>query len=197
MVFLEQFNKDWQISPLKIEKDSLNFENSRNLLSKYKILADNEDTHADLSELTGFLNSGYVSSLGDGKLKIKNHKTFSNWREKITFSENYYIDYISKLTRSSIQNDNLLSVNLEETFFSDPLLENKHFVANSYANGWIIEPDVICQSTDNCSVNTDGSYDLKFLIEYKSQRYFYYGVVGSLITLLFTTALYFIRKKKV
>lgn len=54
-----------------------------------------------------------------------------------------------------------------------PLSDEKHFLVNGYANAWLINTEDICRQTVFCQQNQDGSYQMKFIIEYWPQRLFY------------------------
>lgn len=49
--------------------------------------------------------------------------------------------------------------------------KDSHFMANGYANSWIIDPKLFCQN-NYCHKNDDGSYNIKFAIEYWPQKVF-------------------------
>jgi hypothetical protein len=62
--------------------------------------------------------------------------------------------------------------------------EKYHFNWDSFANGWYVDPSQLCSSdSDGCTKNADGSYDLRMLIEFQSQRWFYVGAVVSVLAL--------------
>jgi hypothetical protein len=75
-------------------------------------------------------------------------------------------------------------------------------MANGYANSWVIDTNLICQSNSklknqisnikmgdrglsgDCVQNPDGSYDFEMVVEFWPQRLFYVGLAISLSTLL-------------
>jgi len=64
--------------------------------------------------------------------------------------------------QNSIQNDGLPTEKFYETYWQNPILENDHYLVNTYANAWRIDPAEINQK------NTDGSINL--IIEFRGQR---------------------------
>lgn len=93
--------------------------------------------------------------------------------------------FISKRNKGIIQNDNLKNGSIIETWFKRPVIDaNSHLVANGYANSWVVDPGKICDSTNGCYKNKDGSYDMNLIVEFWPQRLFYVGfLVGSLVLL--------------
>lgn len=59
-----------------------------------------------------------------------------------------------------------------------------HFVANSYANGWTINTDLLCANENTCIKNIDDSYNINLTIEYFPQRLVYVGFIISITTTL-------------
>ena len=63
------------------------------------------------------------------------------------------------------------------------LPKENHFIANGYANGWLINAEELCQSGEWCVKHPDGTYDMELIIEFWPQRLFYVGAGISLTTL--------------
>ena len=84
-----------------------------------------------------------------------------------------------------VQNENLNSGNFWDSWFKLPVLqETNHLQANGYANSWIIKPDNICSKYSNyCVKNSDGTIDMHLIIEYQLQRYFYFGIMITLLSI--------------
>ncbi|MCL5113763.1 MAG: hypothetical protein M1372_01165 [Patescibacteria group bacterium] len=60
-----------------------------------------------------------------------------------------------------------------ETFGLKPIAEDRHFVANGYANGWHIEPS-----------DAGGKSEYTFIVEMTVQRSFYVGLLISLVSFI-------------
>jgi hypothetical protein len=217
LVFSESFNDGWkaylnQNVNLKMQNDNSKFqpeadppraETFDDQTSKYKILDGNTDDQASKDELQNYLSNGYITTLGDGKLKTIEHKKWVDGKEQFDYVEKYKIDFVSKNFQDTIQNDNLPNGNLFETWFRRPIENNaNHLMANGYANSWVIDTNLICQSNSklknqisnikmgdrglsgDCVQNPDGSYDFEMVVEFWPQRLFYVGLAISLSTLL-------------
>ncbi|MEK7066430.1 MAG: hypothetical protein AAB965_02550, partial [Patescibacteria group bacterium] len=97
----------------------------------------------------------------------------------LIFSENYHSSW--KLYVMPLKKDQAIST-IFDTWFRLPQPENQHLVANHFANGWLVDPRKICQSSQLCVQNPDGSYNLKIIIEFDPQRWFYVGMFLSIFT---------------
>jgi hypothetical protein len=61
----------------------------------------------------------------------------------------------------------------------------EHYALDDYANGWYVDPQVLCKSESAaCHRNADGSYDLDLTVGFAPQHWFYIGCWVSSITLL-------------
>lgn len=159
LVLSEAYNKGWKIYLTKYQSSA-----DYQKLNDYKIFEGSEKGQANQEELKDFVKSGIISALGNGQS----------------------INFISKNFGNTIQNDNL-SANY--SFLSRPsfsknktAIDANHFIANGYANSWIIEPQKFCRQTDFCRQNADGSYDLAMTIEFYPQKYFTGGIILSMLT---------------
>lgn len=65
-----------------------------------------------------------------------------------------------------------------------PIFDDKHTVANEYANKWTIDPKYIKAnySTMYYKENSDGSIDVEIVMYFKPQSYFYIGIIISTLT---------------
>ncbi len=78
-----------------------------------------------------------------------------------------------------------------ETWFSAKISSDKnHYLANGFANSWIIDAATVCAGQKKCTRNPDGSYDLVLVLEYWPQQLIYIGKFLSLLT--FVLCLFYI-----
>lgn len=153
LVFSESFHTDWRLylKPYtQVDKNQL-----LSQTKKYQVQINNEDDQATPTELINFVNLGLVSNLGNSPSP----------------------DFISKNFADTIQNDNLSSGTVTETWRSAQIAANDHFTVNGYANAWEIKTASICSDKNVCRVNPDGTYDLQILVEFWPQRLVYYGLI--------------------
>ncbi len=71
----------------------------------------------------------------------------------------------------------------------DRVPDTEHFALNGFLNGWYVDTDALCTlSTSSgqtaCTKNPDGSYDIEFVIEFFPQRWFYLGLLISILTFI-------------
>ena len=73
----------------------------------------------------------------------------------------------------------------------------EHFALNDYANGWYVDPQVLCTTESQaCHRNADGSYDIDLKIGFAPQHWFYVGCWVSGTTLLACLAyMYNVRER--
>lgn len=113
-----------------------------------------------------------------------------------TMAENGKSNFISKSFNKTIQNDNLAKGEFYENWFQPSV--GDHIKVNGYANSWIINPEKLCNDSNKCTKNADGSYDTELTVEFLPQRLFYIGAAISgltLFTCLFLLANYIRRKR--
>jgi hypothetical protein len=93
--------------------------------------------------------------------------------------------YISSLTNNNTrQNNNLPAGNLLETWRLTPLSEQNHLLVNEYANSWWLNTDELTRNFPQAVKTTsDGQIHMEFVLEFTPQRFFYYGLIISLLTL--------------
>ncbi len=195
LVFSESFNKGWRVYLARVQGSRFKVQSKE--LGNYKILEGNEEDQATKEELAGFIEKGWVSTLGDGIPKkklgifsgargkeIKHYKYLDNGKKVLDHIEKYRIDFISKNFKGTIQNNNLPSGRIWDTWFKKPIIdEENHFTANGYANSWWIDIKNIKSQKSNFKSNSDGSIDFELIIEFWPQRLFYLGLLISGITL--------------
>jgi hypothetical protein len=97
--------------------------------------------------------------------------------------------FVSENNQGTIQNENLNGGKFYDLLFKTPILDDKHFKVNNFANGWWVDLDEACRvkggEGDLCTRNADGSYDFSVTIEFEPQKYFYIGLGISGLTLVF------------
>ncbi len=61
-----------------------------------------------------------------------------------------------------------------------------HYKLNDFLNAWYVDPVSLCRNSSGgeCKKNADGSYDLEMKIEFWPQRWFYFGLTISSVTLI-------------
>ncbi|MFC1644679.1 hypothetical protein ACFL08_01475 [Patescibacteria group bacterium] len=220
LIFSESFHEKWNAYIVRDEVDSEQESGSEDKgilkqvqddkveiqsdkLGEYKVLDGNEDDQASIGELEGFIEKGWVTDLGDGKEKESKHYKWNGEKEVIDYVERYGIDFVSKNFNGTIQNDNLPTGSIRETWMNNSgvlqLSDKKHLLANGYANSWVIDVDDLCGEAGMCQENEDGSYDMEFVVEFWPQRVFYIGLFISGLTLLGCLGYlgYDYRKKKI
>ena len=197
LVFSESFHEGWKSYLVASSLDSRRslprtpIRGENDGLANYKILDGNADDQATKEELKGFIDKGWITTLGDGKERELIHQKWDSsaniWQgnQVFDYSEKYRIDFISKNFQGTIQNDNLPSGQFYETWFKKPIEDNKnHLMVNGYANSWLMNTDKLCSVPSNCIKNADGSYDFEIIVEFWPQRLYYLGLYISGTTLI-------------
>ena|GEM_PF-970236 len=197
LVFSESFHEGWKAylaNPENFQSnsnDQISNDQFEDKVKDYKILDGNEEDQASKEELAEFVEKGLVTDLGNGSEKKIKHKKWEDGKEKIDYVEKYSIDFVSKNFQGTIQNDNLPSGNIFETWFRDPIQEENHLTANGYANSWIVDTNEVCKAKsdevnkeNSCIKNPDGTYDFELIVEFWPQRLFYVGLFISLSTVV-------------
>jgi hypothetical protein len=80
----------------------------------------------------------------------------------------------------------------------DRVGDEYHYKLNDFLNAWYVDPAELCQNNSACVKNSDGSYDMEMVIEFWPQRWFYFGLLISGITLFGCVGylvIYFLRRK--
>jgi len=204
LIFSESYDEGWKIYLTKYNTYSA--ELSPKILDfNYKILDGNKEDQASKEELLELIKKGWVTTLGDLKEKELKHTEYEDGREKLDYIEKYKIDFISKDFQGTIQNDNLSDGYFFETWLPKinksiiPISDQNHSMVNGYANSWIIETDKILAQPGFYKKNSNGSYDIEFIVEYRPQRFLYigFGLSGAIIIGCLGYLVYvFIKTKK-
>lgn len=50
--------------------------------------------------------------------------------------------------------------------------DGDHYLLDGFANGWYVDAPAICQLQGTCTRNADGSYNVRFVVEFVPERYF-------------------------
>lgn len=72
---------------------------------------------------------------------------------------------------------------------------SNHLSMNNFQNAWFINVNKLCIENDVCKKTSNGSYDIDFIIDFKPQKNFTYGLWIS-ITTLSIVIVYFIMSRK-
>ena len=153
-----------------------------NKLSNYKVFSGNEHGQATRDELGGYIEGGWIGNLGNSKQKNIKHRKFEDGRWQKAELEPFEIGFVSKRAHGVIQNNNLSSGTIFESWFKKPFPDENHFVANGFSNAWYVDVDSICNNGHKCNKNEDGSFDLELIIEFWPQKIFYIGAFISIAT---------------
>lgn len=117
------------------------------------------------------------------------------WKAYLVKSERR-ITSQNKILNSVIYNNNLPNGSVLDTFTGKDIGNNNHLKANGYANSWLIEPIKICNNTNFCHKNSDGTYDMELILEFhRPQLLFYIGLIIS-GTIFFISLIYLIKMRK-
>lgn len=93
--------------------------------------------------------------------------------------------FISPNLDGVIQNENLPPPSWRAIWGAPAVDERYHLRTNEYANSWWLDLAYVKKHFgDSVAVNADGSYDIELVLEYTPQRYFYFGILVSILTLL-------------
>ena len=195
LVFNESYQAGWKLYQTSMENHLAGLSISVN---DYKILEGNSEDQATDSELIEYINKGLISTLGNGMQKKMDYRKWDGKKDVFDHRETYSIDFISKNYQGTIQNNNLNSGKVYDTWFKTPIPEENHMVVNGYANGWVVDPKKICSDNTKCLRNPDGTYDLEFIMEFWPQRMFYLGLIvsGTTILLSFGAGIFLWRRNR-
>lgn len=86
----------------------------------------------------------------------------------LVFSESYNSQWKAYVNREGDD------TNWIEGLFQEPLLEDRHFLVNGYANAWFIDPEVLGMSGEDFSIT----------LYYRPQSWYYFGIIVSGLILL-------------
>lgn len=185
VVFSEGFHDKWRLYPTDIVNT---MPPADQFLARYRPWELNQGFAASKEDLKVLVESGDISTLGKGGLlKVDPQKYLSGVYQGMDPEiQTYQVAHVTKKIGNSIQNDNLPDGSFWETWFL-PALDNakSHFLVNGYANGWIVDPEVVRQvSPQSVTLGPDGKYRIELVIQYFNQIYYYIGAGISLLTLL-------------
>ncbi len=140
------------------------------------------DAHDQASpiDIKDYISRGLISTLGDERPKLRQF-----WGNP---PETYYSAFISKIHNRRIQNNNLPNGAFHETWMRQPLQEERHWLANGFANCWWIDVESI-KKNGRCTRNPDGSINFEVVLEFQAQKIFYLGYIISGLTLLGCTSM--------
>lgn len=117
------------------------------------------------------------------------HKGWKAYLRDIDSDRNLYNQVVASYFSGSIKeaalNHRLFYKEMTETVGKTALPEERHFLANWYANGWLVRPE---------DTNNKGNYEV--IIEYWPQRLFYLGTVISVSTLAGCLVIIFFKLKR-
>ncbi len=170
LTFTENFHQLWKIylTDIYSRQDELVMKNQLN--SFYNQQSTSEYYQAHKENILNYINNGSLTTLGDMKVKKKNYFEYRDEKIVPFKSVYYYIDFISKNNKGTIQNNNLPQGHFYETLFFQEL-KLPHKMVNGYANGWTLDPKEICNNNPaSCQINRDGSYDFEFIVEFLPQK---------------------------
>jgi len=108
----------------------------------------------------------------------------------LVFSESFHTEW-----KMYVRNNNLEDGSFYETWFRPQLVDRIHFVANGYANSWILNTKDLCRQPHLCTLNNDGTYNLSLVLEFKPQQYFYLGLLISGISIIVTSLVCLIKSR--
>lgn len=108
-------------------------------------------------------------------------------------------DFISKEYSKSIQNDNLKESSLLKVIHGSKI-KAEHFYANGYSNLFVVNPKDICKTNpSSCKINPDGTFDVRLVIFFTPQNYFYLTLAipaGCLMGCLVYLVCDFVKRRK-
>jgi hypothetical protein len=181
LVLSETYHDGWDVYSVSPSNQNHSGQYYQEMVSKYQ-KTESIDEQPGKEELNTMIGNGWVTELGDGGTKFREHTKWADDKRYSLQTEPYNVDFISKNIQGTIQNDNLPNGPIHETLFDRPIDQNKHLKVNSYANAWIIEPESICKES-KCILNQDQTYDFELVIEFWPQRLFYIGLAITITTL--------------
>ena len=164
--FAQSYHADWAVYPDTVSQDVAS--------PNYQKLAGNETDQATQSEITNYIDRGFLSKSGGSA-------------------------FVSKLIRGSIQNDNLETSSYNENWGKSPIISDAQLtrIANSL-NGWEISNQLCDSNTSFCKTNSDGSHDIYLSVELRSQKYLIMGLwisIGSFFIIIGLLAGALLRKR--
>jgi hypothetical protein len=201
LILGQSYHKNWRAFIGSIWKNTPQIEKEENLnnlnKSKYFIFEGNKDDQAEKNELQAYVEKGWISALGD----LNSHqKTYLyNNGNKIIYekSNTYYIDYVSKKIKNSIQNNNLYDGTSFETLFlknsTSAIPDEYHWQANGFANSWWIQLERV-KNTEMFIQNSDGSIDFEVILKFYPEHILNIGIFISSASFFISLGIFAKRK---
>jgi len=98
-------------------------------------------------------------------------------------------DFVLVMNNAFDRNWKVSGKNQKEFFSSWSLFGATHFSGEHFAyvnflNGWRFNIEDICKNADFCEKNSDGTYNIELVVEYWPQRWYYFGLLISGLSLL-------------
>lgn len=132
---------------------------------------DKSDGAARRSEVDAYLASGWLTLPASTAAK------------GLGAAENRSLGFVSAKNGGSIQNDNLPASAFLDVLKMPSVAEGSHTIANGFANGWTLDPSMVCKAPNACVREADGKLTMDMVIEFVPQRVFYIGGAVTLTTL--------------
>lgn len=136
----------------------------------------------------------YLENVKSGQ-ELKFNETFHNdW--KLYLQKNPNLSFCSKAQVFSSNNIiecksnfNFFDLNEMTFLWEKSIFDNSHATTKGFSNTWVMDTEYIRSnySKDYYTINKDGSLNLKIILYFNQQLYFYYGVIISLIVILLAT----------
>jgi len=120
------------------------------------------------------------------RVSVANLATSSEFVFNQSFSSGWGL-YLEKYSSTCTETkQTLLGFSNIRYLFRTQLVSESHHLANSYANGWELDPDEIkaLYSSDYYYRNLDGGMNICVSAYFKPQSFFYIGILVTLITIL-------------
>lgn len=181
LIFTENYHSQWKLYAVNRLDNQVSYtrETDSFINQFYKVTKENIDVQSSVEELKQYTKEGKVSLNPLNKSPIR---------------------FVSKEFKKTIQNDNISSGTIFDTWSTKPIISDaNHISVNGYANSWIIDSNSMCKNLDAlCQENNDGSFDIEFIAEFWPQRLSYLGYIissSTVIIFLITILLRFLYKK--
>lgn len=154
LLFGESYSRGWRLYPVAYRAR----EKAAAIAKEYAVLPGNERYQAATAEVINFAKQGWLSEIGE--------------------------EFISKRYFRAIQNDNLPEGSFMDTWYLNPLPEERHIKINGYANSWVVDIKQLCSDSQVCHRNEDGSFDVELIMEFWPQQVFYIGLTITGLTII-------------
>ena len=176
LVLSETYNPLWKIYLENFRQDT---PEHMDITNKVMIKQNNV---IEKSELRRLLQKDIISEIGSEKEKIRTRKIWRSLADSYEYRYQFDIDFISRLSKGTVQNNNLSDGGLSSDLFA-PEIDIDHVVANGYSNIWVVELEKIKNAyRDYVKQNSDGSYDFNVIIEFYPQKLL---LIGRIFTAFF------------